>query len=112
MFSTLLLTISRILRVAWQSVSSRFPPLRGGIAVEATKRLRVHGRLNGIIDENLQTLRNERLTSAEWVGAENRPSGSRLTGLEISMGKESAAVALPKLLDLIEHCREAPRPTL
>ena len=61
---------------------------------------------------NLLTLRNERLTSAEWVGAENRPSGCRLTGLEISMGKKSAAVALPKLLDLVEHCREATRPTL
>ena len=52
------------------------------------------------------------MTSAEWVGAENRPSGCRLTGREISMGKKSAAVALPELLDLIEHCREAPRPHL
>ena len=52
------------------------------------------------------------MTSAEWVRAENRPSGCRLSGREISMGKKSAAVALPELLDLIEHCREALDPAL
>ena len=40
------------------------------------------------------------------------PSGHGLLGREISMGKKSAAVALPELLDLIDHCREAPRPAL
>jgi len=72
----------------------------------------VPGSPLGTSRRNLLTLRNERLTSAEWVRAENRPSGCRLSGREISMGKKSAAAALAELLDLIEHCREAPRPAL
>ena len=108
MFLTLLLTISRILRAAWQSVSSRFPLLRAGIAVEVTKRLRVDCRLNGIVDEISK--RKEGTIDISRVGPRrDSPSGHGLSGREIATVEKGSAVALPELLDLIEHGREAPR---